>query len=149
MPNSFELKVNRLRGIESIETLNLKFSDSGVFGLSMSGDPDETPQMLEVVWNEINKLKFAPNIQELEKAQNMSIANIFQNMERQPDRLEEVLRNQKVFGRLFHRDYPKIIRSVTPEAIQNVFQRRIETYKPYIVVQGPNAQEICDSLMKH
>ncbi len=79
--------------MESVTTTNSHFTDSGLFGLSIVGSRDAAGDLGKVLVEELAGLKKGITDEELQRAKNILKINILLALERQSDRLEEIVKN--------------------------------------------------------
>jgi len=127
--------LNKLHYVDSANTINFNFSDSGLFGLSLTGPASNGQDLLRALVSELRGL--ADNIpgEELERAKNITKAHILMAMERQQDRLEEAAKNIRTFGRIAFNDYANNVENVTADQVNNVVQRLFNK-RPTLIAQG-------------
>lgn len=79
--------------ITDCESVNLHFTDSGLFGLNFTGQSAYCKQILGDMLDTINDFRKTIPEEELNRAKNMLKRSILLNLESQTDRLEETVRN--------------------------------------------------------
>jgi len=79
--------------ITESESINLHFSDSGLFALNFTGYSSHSSHMLNDMIETYNRLRQPIGEEELVRAKNMLKRTILLNMSNQGDRLEETARN--------------------------------------------------------
>ena len=90
---------------------------------------------MNVLVEELNKLREPIDEVELNRAKNILKMNILMAMERTEDRLEEIARNYMTFGDLTFHQYCDKIDNVTSSQINSVASRLLSG-KPTLVVTG-------------
>ena len=83
--------------IHECETMNLHFSDCGLFGLNFTGSSANAKDMLHDMLEVINNFRGNISEQELRRTKNILKRNILLNMSNQCDRLEEMARSVILF----------------------------------------------------
>ena len=101
--------------VDGASAVNSHFSDSGLFGLTVEGPGSHSKELLNVLTEELNRLKAPIDETELNRAKNILKMNILMAMERSDDRLEEIARNYMTFGDLTFHQYCDRIDQVTSE----------------------------------
>lgn len=84
--------------IESANSINSHFGDTGLFGLSLNGPGQNVKSLALVGLEEMHKLRLKITDEELNRAKNILKINILMAMERREDRLEEIARNYMTYG---------------------------------------------------
>jgi len=120
--------------VDSAHTINFNFSDAGLFGISVKGSASNANELLQVATAELKGLTHVSK-EELERAKNIAKANIWTALERQKDRLEEAVKNVKVFGKIVYNQYADQIDSVTSDQISSVVGAILSS-KPTFVAEG-------------
>ena len=85
--------LNRLSYVDSANALCTCFSDTGLFGLILSGPSTNANELLRSTMDEIKLLADPIPAIELQRAKNITKSNILMALERQKDRLEESVKN--------------------------------------------------------
>lgn len=124
--------LNRLSFVDAANAVCTNFTDSGIFGLILSGPSSNTNDLLRAIINEIKGLaKPIPPI-ELQRAKNITKSNILMALERQKDRLEESVKNIKTFGELKFDQYCDNVDKVTSYQVNSVVAQMLS--KPLTLV---------------
>lgn len=126
--------LNKHSFIDSAHTINFNFSDSGLFGLTVTGSASHAHQLLEATTSELKGLTTISR-EELERAKNAAKSSILTALERQKDRLEESVKNVKAFGKVVHHSYADQIEAVTADQISRVVGAIISS-KPTFIAEG-------------
>jgi len=121
--------------IDSARSLNFHFSDSGLFGLNVSGLASNGNDILSALVGEIKGLTQKIPADELQRAKNILKSDILRALERQQDRVEESVKNIKTFGRLTFQDYAAEIDKVTGEQVNSAVAK-ILSGNPTFVAEG-------------
>lgn len=79
--------------VESVDTINMNFSDSGLFGLTVKGAKGNAKDLSKVLIETLLDLKRGITDKELQEAKDRLKANINKTMQEQDTRLEEVVKN--------------------------------------------------------
>jgi len=127
--------------IDSANALNFHFSDSGIFGLSVTGAASSGPEILKALIGELKGLTQKISAEELTRAKNILKSNILMAMERQQDRLEEAVKNVKTFGSLRFQNYTEIIDKVTSEQVNSAVAK-VLSGKPTFVAEGGQVNKL-------
>ena len=106
--------------IDSANSKNLVFTDSGLFGMSITGSADHTKDILYLCLQELHRLREKINDVELERAKSILKMNILQSLERDEDRLEEMAKNYMTFGKLTFMNYLNDIDKITSESVNKL-----------------------------
>jgi processing peptidase subunit alpha len=133
--------LNKLHYVDSANTLNFNYSDSGLFGLSVSGHSSHGNDLLNALTGELKSLTNTINTDELERAKNITKSNILMSLERQKDRLEEAVKNVKTYGKLTFQDYCSNIERVSSDQINRAVAK-ILSGKPTFVAQGGESNKL-------
>lgn len=121
--------------VDSASAVNSHFSDSGLFGLTVEGPGSHSKELLNVLTDELNRLKSPIDEVELNRAKNILKMNILMAMERSEDRLEEIARNYMTFGDLTFHQYCDRIDEVTSHDINKVASE-VLSGAPTLLVSG-------------
>jgi len=79
--------------VNQCETINLHFSDSGIFALNFTGDSAHCREILDLMVQTFENFRKPIDQVELNRAKNILKRNILQNMTNQGDRLEELAKS--------------------------------------------------------
>jgi predicted Zn-dependent peptidase len=99
---------NRVRTtnyVDSVSSINNHFSDSGLFGISVTGAGSHSQELLQVALEELSNLRNNVGDQELARAKNVTKMNVLLTIENQTNRLEEIANNYLTFGDLTFHQY--------------------------------------------
>lgn len=99
--------------VDGASAINTHFTDSGLFGLTISGPGSHSQELMMLAIEELNRLKQNISDEELNRAKNILKMNLLMAMERQEDRLEEIAKNYLTFGDLTFHQYCDRIDAVT------------------------------------
>ena len=121
--------------VDSASAINSHFTDSGLFGMQIEGPGSHSAELMQVMLQELHRLREPINDQELARAKNILKMNVLMAMERQDERLEEVARNFMTFGDLTFAQYSERIDAVTSEQI-NQAASKVLSGKPTMLVTG-------------
>jgi len=101
--------------VDSASAINSHFTDSGLFGMTIEGPGSHSAELLQVLLQEMHRLREPIPDVELIRAKNILKMNVLMAMERQDERLEEIARNFMTFGDLTFAQYSERIDAVTSE----------------------------------
>jgi len=121
--------------VDSASSINSHFTDSGLFGLQIEGPGSHSAELMNVLLEELNRLREPIPEVELARAKNILKMNILMAMENQGERLEEIARNFMTFGNLTFHQYCEKIDAVTTESINGAASRALGG-KPTMIVTG-------------
>jgi len=76
--------------VNQCETINLHFSDTGIFALNFTGDSAHSREILDLMIATFDGFRKPIDQVELNRAKNILKRNILQNLANQGDRLEEM-----------------------------------------------------------
>ncbi len=79
--------------IEGVNTINSHFTDTGLFGITITGAKANAGEIGKILVTELKNLKQGITAEELQRAKNILKINILMALERQGDRLEEIAKN--------------------------------------------------------
>ena len=127
--------------IESANSINNHFSDTGLFGLSLNGPGQDAKSLALVALEEMHKLRIKITDEELNRAKNILKINILMAMERREDRLEEIARNYMTYGGFTFNDYCKRIDEVTSESVNRAASKTLSK-NPTFLVTAPNIDSV-------
>ena len=83
--------------VSQCETINLHFSDSGIFALNFTGDSAHSSEILDLMLQTFDSFRKPIDQVELNRAKNILKRNILQNMTNQSDRIEELAKSVYLF----------------------------------------------------
>jgi hypothetical protein len=86
--------------IHGASAININFSDSGIFGMSIEATNSFMHDALMDLMDELKFLNHFIETTDLMRAKNVLKMNILMAMERNEDRLEEIARNYMTYGDL-------------------------------------------------
>lgn len=84
---------HKLDYIEGVNTINMHFTDSGLFGMQITGRRQQAKEIGKVIVDELKDLKSNITEEELRRAKNILKINVLMALERQGDRLEEIVKS--------------------------------------------------------
>jgi len=79
--------------VNQCETINLHFSDTGIFALNFTGDSAHSREIMDLMVQTLENFRKPIDQVELNRAKNILKRNILQNMTNQGDRLEELAKS--------------------------------------------------------
>lgn len=79
--------------VDTVSGINSNFTDSGLFGVNITGAGSHSADLLKVAIEQLDKLRQPIDETELARAKNTLKMNFMLAMEGSGDRLEEVARN--------------------------------------------------------
>jgi len=91
------LVLRRTYYVSQCETINLHFSDSGLFALNFTGDSAHSKEILEMMVQTFENFRKPIDQVELNRAKNCLKRQILENMTNQGDRIEEIAKSVKYF----------------------------------------------------
>merc|ERR1719199_1436660 len=121
--------------VDGTSPVNVNFSDSGLFGLTIEGPGSHSQELMTTVTEELNSLRTTIDDAALNRAKNNLKMNILSAMERSDDRLEEIARNFMTYGDLTFHQYCDRIDGVSSSDINRVASKVLGG-KPTLLVQG-------------
>jgi len=133
--------LNKHSFIDSANGINFNFSDSGLFGLHVTGSASHASEILDLTAAELKRLTEKVPQDELQRAKNIAKTNILTALERQKDRLEEAAKNVKIFGKVVFQHYAEQIDQVTADQISSLVAT-ILSHRPTIVLEGGEVNRI-------
>lgn len=101
--------------IDSVTTLNSTFTDSGLFGIQLTGSADQGNNALTLATAELKGLTSTISAEELARAKAVLKTDVLFALERQGDRLEEAAKNVLTHGKVVLNNYVENIDKVTAE----------------------------------
>jgi len=127
--------LNTHHQVETCMAFNSMNSDSGLFGMYLSGDGKSVPRLIQIAAEEFSKLnKFTPD--ELERAKNTLKANIFINYENSKMLMEDIGRQLIMTDRANYQsvtDFANLIDKVTEKDLINVAHKLLSTPVTFVV----------------
>jgi len=130
--------MNKYQFVDAANSINLHFSDTGIYGLSISGPAEDARSILQMIIGELKDLVNPIATEELNRAKNILKSQILMALERQQDRLEEAAKNLKTFDRFRILNYTETVDQVTAEDINRIVAKMLNS-KPVLVAQGGQA----------
>lgn len=106
--------------VDSASALNSVFTDSGLFGIFVDGPGGNSQDLLYLAITELHKLKHDIPDEELNRSKNILKMQILSTLERQEERMEELVKNYAIFGDITFHKYLENIDRVTSEQINRV-----------------------------
>ncbi len=88
-----QLVLRKTYYVNQCETINLHFSDTGIFALNFSGDSAHSREILDIMIETFEGFRRPIENVELNRAKNILKRNILQNLANQGDRLEEIAKS--------------------------------------------------------
>lgn len=149
--------LNQYHWVESCVAFNHSYTDSGLFGISASCNPQQLINMLEVICRELNHLSVetgfsALNITEVNRAKNQLKSSLLMNLESRMVELEDLGRQVQVHGRkvgvkemcskidaLTIQDLHKVARNVFGGGVNNAGNG---TGRPTVVLQEGEVERV-------
>lgn len=120
--------------LDGLSGINSNFTDSGLFGVKVTGAGSHSQDLLAVAIDSLDGLRQAVDETELARAKNALKMNFLLSMENSGDRLEEVARNYVVGAPALDKQLAAI-EAVSSHQI-NDCARRLLAGKPTMVVTG-------------
>lgn len=115
--------------VDHAHAINHHFTDSGIFGLQVTGSGSHSRELMDVTVRQLAGLKDHISDEELNRAKNVLKMNIAKDMECPTNRLEEIAKNYTMYGEnLTFNRYSEIIDSVTAHQVNEV---SFLTFRPY------------------
>lgn len=127
--------------IDSARSINFNFSDSGLFGLRVSGAANQAQNVLNETIRTLKDLATPVSADELSRAKNALKVSIACALQRQCDRLEEAVKNQKTFGKVAFDNYFSEIDKVTADQVAKAVQKVLSS-APTFVAQGGEVNKL-------
>ena len=121
--------------LDSVNGINSNFTDSGLFGVKVSGAGSHSADLLHVSLSLLDSLRQPIDDVELARAKNALKMNFLLAMENSADRLEELARNYATCGALTLDKHLAAIDAVTGSQINDAARRTLSG-KPTMVVTG-------------
>ena len=117
--------------VDSAQSINAHFSDSGVFGFQVIGSGSHSADLMSVLLQELNELKSAVSDEDLNRAKNRLKMSVLHDVECHGNRLEEMARNYSAFGgELNFHKYSEKIDAVTSSDITSVRNISLTILRP-------------------
>lgn len=142
--NNIRLKKNLLQKhsyLDAAEALNFHFTDSGLFGLRVTGSADKAKDILNGSVAELKSLATSISADELLTAKNTLKLSVLTALERQTDRLEETVKNIRTFKKVQHTEYAKQIDAITAAQVSAAVAKALKS-TPTFVAQGGQANAL-------
>lgn len=91
--NNILIVLRRTYFVSQCESINLHFSDSGIFALNFTGDSAHSKEILEMMVQTFENFRKPIDQVELNRAKNCLKRQILENMTNQGDRIEEIAKS--------------------------------------------------------
>jgi len=121
--------------VDSFGSINMNFSDSGLWGLLVSGQAANGNEMVNLLCQELDGLRTISDL-ELETAKNTLKIQITLGLERSCDRLNETLQNLRTYGRVLHTEYATSIDAVSSESIADAVNKALSSNPTFVAMGG-------------
>lgn len=115
--NRAHQRVRTSNFVDQVSSINNHFTDSGLFGLSVTGAGSHSQDLLNVALEELANLRNNISDQELARAKNNLKMNVLLTFERQQDRLDEIAYNYMTHKDLNFHTYVDQVEKVTSQDI--------------------------------
>lgn len=122
--------------VDSFGSINQHFSDSGLFGLRISGQSSNANELVDVLVNEFTALRDNVTDDELRAAKGTLKLKMLMGLERQSDRLSETMQNIRTYGRVVHPSYVSTIESVTAQQVRDAVAKVMGTKVTFVAAGG-------------
>jgi len=122
--------------VDSFGAVNYHFSDSGLFGLRVSGQASNANDLVDVLVNEFQALRDNVSDEELNQAKSTLKLKMMMGLERQTDRLSETLQNMRTYGRVIHPTYVSSINAVTAQDVKSAISKVMGSKVTFVAVGG-------------
>lgn len=122
--------------VDSFGAINQHFSDSGLFGLRISGQSANANELVEVLVNEFTSLRDNVTDEELSQAKGTLKLKMLLGLERQSDRLSETMQNLRTYGRVAHPSYVSTIESVTAQQVKDAMTKVMGSKATFVATGG-------------
>jgi len=134
---SWKEVVSQAAFVDSLSAVNYHFSDSGLFGLRISGQTSHAPQMAEILAQQLNRLATEPVPEtELEAAKTTLTLQVLKGLELKDTRLAETLKNLKTFGKVMHPEYASMIANVSANDVKDAVSRAVQSNMIFVAQGG-------------
>ena len=122
--------------VDSASSINSHFTDSGLFGINVTGPGAHSADLLYAAMEILHGLRQNISEVELNRAKNILKMQVLMAMERQDDRLEEIARNYMTYGNLTFHKYCDKIDSVTSQQINDVAGKLLSGMPTMLITGG-------------
>ena len=122
--------------VDSASSINSHFTDSGLFGINVTGPGAHSADLLYAAREILHGLRQNISEVELNRAKNILKMQVLMAMERQDDRLEEIARNYMTYGNLTFHKYCDKIDSVTSQQINDVAGKLLSRMPTMLITGG-------------
>jgi predicted Zn-dependent peptidase len=131
-------EVREKRGLcYSIYTFHAPYSDTGFFGLYTGTDPQDAPEMMEVIVDVINESVETLTEAEIARAKAQMKAGLLMALESCSSRVEQLARHMLAYGRpLTVEELVKRIDEVSVESTRNVARGLLTRSRPAVAALG-------------
>ncbi|KAF4698523.1 Mitochondrial-processing peptidase subunit alpha, partial [Perkinsus olseni] len=125
--------LNQNPNVESCMAFNTQYSDSGLFGMYITGYGQEAPRLVDIALNELHKLNsFTP--EEVSRAKNTLKGNIFMNAENSKVLMEDIGRQIIMSGKVVTpEEFAARVDAVTEADLKEVAAKLLKKNPTYVV----------------
>ncbi|EER12693.1 conserved hypothetical protein [Perkinsus marinus ATCC 50983] len=125
--------LNQNPNVESCMAFNTQYSDSGLFGMYITGFGQEAPRLVDIALNELRKLdSFTPD--EVSRAKNTLKGNIFMNAENSKVLMEDIGRQIIMSGKVVTpEEFATRVDAVTEADLKKVAAKLLRKNPTYVV----------------
>ncbi len=126
-------------------------ADSGLFGVHAATGPEQMPELIEVLGQELSRAAVTvPSEEELGRAKAQAKAGLLMSLESTGARAEQLARQVLVFGRpLDITEVVEKVEHVTPEDVRSMAERILGESVPSVAGVGPHAPLVGNDALAH
>ncbi|KAL4450306.1 hypothetical protein ABPG74_009012 [Tetrahymena malaccensis] len=128
--------LNRLSYVQGADCICNVFTDSGFFGLKLTGTNESINELVQSCIRELHLLQMPISPIELQRSKNILKSLIHLSLERQQDRLEEAAKHIINFKQIKIDETEKMIDRVTTEDINRVARELFQNSRPTVTMIG-------------
>ena len=121
--------------VDQVHSINNHFTDSGIFGISVTGAGSHSQDLLNVALEDLSNLRNNISDQELARAKNVLSHEVLLTFEKQQDRLDEIAYNYMTHKDLNFYTYTQQVENLTSQDINRVINKVLQG-KPTLLVTG-------------
>lgn len=128
------------KSVHSIESFNMHFSDSGIFGFRLQTNADSTNKAIEVLSSAVNNIGSITQTQ-FDGAKKRLKRRIIESLGRDWERVEEILKHQNTYNEFRVEQFLKEIDSASLQNLANWFQG-LTKHGMSVLFEGPELSNV-------
>mmetsp|Transcript_3333 Transcript_3333/g.5838 ORF Transcript_3333/g.5838 Transcript_3333/m.5838 type:complete len:515 (-) Transcript_3333:36-1580(-) len=128
--------LNRNEWVQNITSVNLVFSDAGLFGIQASASPDRLPNLVDLVANECKAIPQNLDSESVSRAKNMTLSSLLMNLETRAVKCEDMGRQVLASGKYASvEELSEKIKAVTADDLARISETMLQS-PPAVSISG-------------